>query len=187
MGTNDVRVIALDARTGMPCADFGNNGEVKPETGMPLEWPRRIPDHVSAGGGQRRRHGRFGDCGQSPRRGSIRHGACVRCAGRDGRDGVSIRWSMTASSQATPMSGRRCRWTRIAGWFSCRPRRRARISGAASGPATTSTPIRWWRCAPTRVNWCGRSRPCITMSGILTCRHSRRWRASTLATGRATS
>ena len=28
MGTNDVRVIALDARTGAPCADFGGNGEV---------------------------------------------------------------------------------------------------------------------------------------------------------------
>jgi quinoprotein glucose dehydrogenase len=39
MGTNDVRVIALDARTGIPCADFGNNGEVRPETGGPLEWP----------------------------------------------------------------------------------------------------------------------------------------------------
>ena len=33
MGTNDVRVIALDARTGIPCADFGINGEVKLETG----------------------------------------------------------------------------------------------------------------------------------------------------------
>ena len=39
MGTNDVRVIALDARTGIPCADFGTNGEVRPETGGPLEWP----------------------------------------------------------------------------------------------------------------------------------------------------
>src|SRR5258707_4674518 len=39
MGTNDARVIALDARTGMPCADFGANGEIKVETGMPLEWP----------------------------------------------------------------------------------------------------------------------------------------------------
>lgn len=38
MGTNDVRVIALDARTGMPCADFGTNGEVRLETGS-LEWP----------------------------------------------------------------------------------------------------------------------------------------------------
>jgi quinoprotein glucose dehydrogenase len=39
MGTNDVRVIALDARTGIPCADFGGNGEIKPDIGMKLEWP----------------------------------------------------------------------------------------------------------------------------------------------------
>jgi quinoprotein glucose dehydrogenase len=38
MGTNDVRVIALDARTGIPCADFGTNGEVRLQT-PPLEWP----------------------------------------------------------------------------------------------------------------------------------------------------
>jgi quinoprotein glucose dehydrogenase len=37
--TNDARVIALDARTGAPCADFGSNGEIKIDTGMPLEWP----------------------------------------------------------------------------------------------------------------------------------------------------
>src|SRR6185437_271335 len=28
MGTNDARVIALDARTGTPCDDFGAHGEV---------------------------------------------------------------------------------------------------------------------------------------------------------------
>jgi len=28
MGTNDARVVALDARTGLPCAEFGTNGEV---------------------------------------------------------------------------------------------------------------------------------------------------------------
>jgi quinoprotein glucose dehydrogenase len=39
MGTNDVRLIALDARTGLPCADFGNGGEVKIDAGMRLEWP----------------------------------------------------------------------------------------------------------------------------------------------------
>ena len=37
-GTNDVRLIALDARTGIPCADFGNNGEIRLEI-PPLEWP----------------------------------------------------------------------------------------------------------------------------------------------------
>lgn len=39
MGTNDVRVIALDAKTGVPCADFGNNGEVKIDIGKQLLWP----------------------------------------------------------------------------------------------------------------------------------------------------
>lgn len=38
MGTNDARVIALDATSGTPCADFGGNGEIKIDIGMPLEW-----------------------------------------------------------------------------------------------------------------------------------------------------
>jgi len=37
--TNDARIIALDARTGAPCADFGTGGEIKIEVGKPLEWP----------------------------------------------------------------------------------------------------------------------------------------------------
>ncbi|HVQ69337.1 MAG TPA: pyrroloquinoline quinone-dependent dehydrogenase [Bradyrhizobium sp.] len=39
MNTNDARVIALDARNGIPCADFGANGQIRIETGMPLDWP----------------------------------------------------------------------------------------------------------------------------------------------------
>ena len=43
MGTNDVRVIALDARTGIPCEDFGSHGEARPGeirlATPPLEWP----------------------------------------------------------------------------------------------------------------------------------------------------
>lgn len=38
-GTNDVRLIALDARTGKPCADFGNGGEIAIDAGMKLQWP----------------------------------------------------------------------------------------------------------------------------------------------------
>jgi len=40
--TNDMRVIALDARTGTPCADFGDNGELKLDVGMPQLWPGEI-------------------------------------------------------------------------------------------------------------------------------------------------
>jgi quinoprotein glucose dehydrogenase len=39
MGTNDMRLIALDATSGVPCTDFGGSGEVKVDPGMPLEWP----------------------------------------------------------------------------------------------------------------------------------------------------
>ena len=39
MGTNDFRIIALDARTGIPCVDFGTNGEVTLDIGKPLVWP----------------------------------------------------------------------------------------------------------------------------------------------------
>jgi quinoprotein glucose dehydrogenase len=39
MGTNDVRLIALDASTGAPCADFGRNGEVRIPIGKELLWP----------------------------------------------------------------------------------------------------------------------------------------------------
>src|SRR6201995_2182604 len=39
MGTNDARLIAIDAKTGAPCADFGNNGEMKIDIGKNLLWP----------------------------------------------------------------------------------------------------------------------------------------------------
>jgi quinoprotein glucose dehydrogenase len=38
-GTNDGRLIALDAKTGTPCADFGDKGEVRIDPGMDLLWP----------------------------------------------------------------------------------------------------------------------------------------------------
>jgi quinoprotein glucose dehydrogenase len=38
MGTNDARIIALDARSGIPCAGFGSQGEVKLTPGQ-LDWP----------------------------------------------------------------------------------------------------------------------------------------------------
>ena len=37
--TNDGRLIALDLADGMPCAGFGESGQVKLDPGMPLLWP----------------------------------------------------------------------------------------------------------------------------------------------------
>jgi len=39
MGTNDGRLIAIDAKTGEACTDFGENGQVHLDVGMPLVWP----------------------------------------------------------------------------------------------------------------------------------------------------
>lgn len=39
MGTNDGRLLALDAYSGRPCAGFGINGEVHIDPGMELIWP----------------------------------------------------------------------------------------------------------------------------------------------------
>ncbi|TXS90875.1 pyrroloquinoline quinone-dependent dehydrogenase [Parahaliea maris] len=38
MGTNDARLIALDARSGQRCADFGEKGQVHIDPGMELWW-----------------------------------------------------------------------------------------------------------------------------------------------------
>jgi len=45
LGTIDYRLIALDARTGKPCEDFGKHGEVK----MPLDKTLLFPAEVVAG------------------------------------------------------------------------------------------------------------------------------------------
>ena len=39
MGTVDAALIAVDARTGTPCPDFGNDGRVQIEAGIALRWP----------------------------------------------------------------------------------------------------------------------------------------------------
>ncbi|MEM7358314.1 MAG: pyrroloquinoline quinone-dependent dehydrogenase [Pseudomonadota bacterium] len=42
MGTVDSRLVALDAKTGKPCTDFGNDGQVQIEPGMALRWPGEV-------------------------------------------------------------------------------------------------------------------------------------------------
>lgn len=45
-GTNDARVIAIDAKTGRPCTDFGRGGEVKLTPSTKLLWPGEY--HISS-------------------------------------------------------------------------------------------------------------------------------------------
>lgn len=58
MGTVDARLIALDARTGQLCDDFGDGGAVRIESDMALRWPGEfhitsapaiVGDHVITG------------------------------------------------------------------------------------------------------------------------------------------
>lgn len=44
-GTNDLRVIALDAPTGQPCADFGKSGVVTVDAGKPLDEHDEVQFH----------------------------------------------------------------------------------------------------------------------------------------------
>lgn len=39
MGTNDARLVAIDLETGKLCPGFGENGTVRIDPGMALEWP----------------------------------------------------------------------------------------------------------------------------------------------------
>ncbi len=39
MGTVEARLVALDARTGKPCTEFGDHGVVRIEPGLALRWP----------------------------------------------------------------------------------------------------------------------------------------------------
>ncbi len=42
MGTNDARLVAVDARTGRPCRDFGNNGEVRVPQARAQQFPGEV-------------------------------------------------------------------------------------------------------------------------------------------------
>ncbi|MFP5304946.1 MAG: pyrroloquinoline quinone-dependent dehydrogenase [Gammaproteobacteria bacterium] len=42
LGTTDYRLFAIDAKTGKPCADFGDNGVVTMSTSKPVLWPGEV-------------------------------------------------------------------------------------------------------------------------------------------------
>jgi hypothetical protein len=185
-GTNDMRVIALDARTGTPCAGFGDGGEVNLDPGIRLDWPREMQINsppvvardvliVGSSIADNRRSG-------APR-GTVR--------ALDARTGVP-RWTWEplidhgidagAANVWAPMSVDEQQGLVFLPTSSPSP-----DFWGGKGRATMSMPIRWWRCAPRPVNWSGPFRPCITTCGIMICRPSRRLPASIPAMGIVTS
>ena len=134
MGTNDARLIALDAKTGAPCADFGDKGEIRLDIGKPLLWPGEF--QITSAPVVTRGVVVVGSSIADNVRVEAPLGTVRAFDARQRQAALEFRSarSTTASTPATPMSGRRCRSTRRAVWCSCRRPRRARISAAASGP-----------------------------------------------------
>ena len=162
--TMDARLIALDARTGTPCADFGERGTVNLAA-----WACRNPPQSD---------GEYGMT--SPPavvNGVVVIGSSVADNGRtdtasgevrgfDARTGA-LRWTWDPIPRAASRSGvgqlerrrgahHRCgervvadrRRSRARPGRSCRPAARARTTTAASAWATTATPTRSSPCAP---------------------------------------
>ena len=185
MGTNDVRVIALDAHTGIPCADFGSGGEIRIETGA-LEWPGEF--QITSAPVVNRGVVIVGSAISDNRRVAAPLGLVRAFDARTGHP----RWTFDPvvhdgidaghANVWAPMSADEDRGHGI-------PADIIAESGLVGGkrPKHRARQSPWWRSAPKPANWYGRSRPCITMFGITTCRRSRRWRASTQERACATS
>ena len=186
MGTNDVRVIALDAKTGVPCADFGGNGEVKLDIGMKLEWPgefqitsapvvvRGVVIVGSAISDNRR---------VDAPRGTVRG---LRCADR--APALDLGPARCHAHRGRPRQclgadvGRRGAGHGLPADLLAQPR----FLGRQAARQQRARQLRWWRCRPRPARSSGRFRACITTSGTTICRRSRRSRASTPATAGAT-
>ena len=187
MGTNDVRVIALDARTGIPCADFGSNGEVRLERSAPLEWPGEF--QITSAPVISRGVVIVGSSIADNRRVEAPPGTVRAFDARTGQPRwISIRWCMTAS-----IAGHANVWA---------PMSVDEERGLVFLPTSSPSPDFWGGKRPGNNEHANSvvalraetgelvvvvSRPCITMSGITTCRRSRRWRGSIPARACATS
>ena len=182
----DARLIALDARTGVPCAGSANGDKSISIAGSPM----RPPTTASTPSPRLRRSSTVlavvGSSVSDGSRAATPNGV-VRAF--DARTGA-LKWSWDPVAReprrrATTRGAERRR-TRPApptpGRSSARSARDldsfrlaapARISTAANVSARTSSPTRWSRSARRRDNWSGIFRPCITTCGTTTSRLSR--------------
>ena len=162
VATIDARLIALDAATGKPCADFGDNGAVDLAHGTAHSAERfcRLPGDLAA---RRRRQHDHRRIRASPTTASTtdaqRRSARLRRRHRQAQmDLGSDPAGPKAIGADTWKTGRR-RTGAANAWsiIVADPERNlvfiptgapARITTAASARATTSTPTRSWRCAP---------------------------------------
>ena len=154
MGTNDGRLIAIDASTGDSCPGFGRQGQVVLDVGMELVWPGEfqitsppvvIGDTVIVGSAISD-NVRVAAPHGTVRAFDVRTGEpkwefdpIPRTVGNPDWQGRNRPW------RGTQMPGRRCRPMPSAAWSLSRPPARARISSAVCARATIATPTRWSR------------------------------------------
>ncbi len=162
--TTGYRLVALNAKTGQPITSFGNQGVVDLKSGAIRGADQQIDlesgeigihstPTVAGNVGHRRRGVPRRDDRQHAQQHQGARSAPSTCAPASSCGG-STRFRGPASSAttrgkrtpgpttATPACGRRSASTRSSGSPICRSKRRRRISTAAIGPATTSSPRR---------------------------------------------
>ena len=176
--TIDARLLALDAVTGRPCADFGAGGTVRLAEGLDVGQPARLSGDLATGSARRPGDHRIVDRRQLARRHRERGRARLRRAHRRGALELEPAGRPARPRPARPMPGRCSTSTPPATWSSCPPPAPAPTSSAGSGPAPTRMPTRSWPCAARPASSCGRSRPCTTTSGTTTSPRSRCWSTS---------
>ena len=196
VGTLDARLIALDGATGLPCRDFGEQGQVWLNRGVRADeysdWvnytvtspPVIVGDLVIVGsaiGDNRAVESELGIVrGIDARTGAERWRWDPIPRGPD--DPAFPTWqseeaARTGSANAWHHSPR----TRNSGWSMFLPAPRVPTFTVANARATTFTRIRWWPCTPRAARSRGTGSWFITMSGTTISRRSRRssiWNAT---------
>ena len=189
-GTLDARLIALDARTGRPCADFGQGGFVDLSKGVRLQSkpdyavtspPAVIGDTVVVGssiGDNRATNLELGVVRAfDVHTGALRwHWDPIPRGARIPRDAANPNFDEVAAQNAD-WTGAANAWSvlsvsprRISS--SCPPAPPVPIFSAASVSVRIAGRIPWSRSTPPPGSSCGASRSCITISGTTTSRRN---------------
>jgi quinoprotein glucose dehydrogenase len=153
MGTNDAFLIALDARTGAPCPDFGEGGRVD----------------LNRGVGEQRWKGEY----QVTSPPAVVHDLVV--VGSAVSDNARIDAPSGVVRAFDARSGAlRWAWDLAPPDFRPGPDNVGQTITAGPSPTWTTTEARRWRSAARPARWCGAFRPCTTTSGTTTSPRSRR-------------
>jgi outer membrane protein assembly factor BamB len=179
--TVDARLLAVDAKTGQPCADFGVNGQVDLKKGMGeiipgyyyvSSMPQVVRGKVVMGGwvsdGQM-----TGEPSGVIRAFDATTGAFAWAFDMGKPDFHGEPAAGEHYTRSTPIPGARSVRTTSSAWSTSPPATPRPTTTRATAPSwTTSSAARCWASMPTTASWCGTSRPRTTTCGTTTWRPS---------------